>query len=430
MFWILALFNAAKTIALDLYLALLGNNRLPPGRVVPFERSMLVDQKFLLEQSRIYGPIFKTMWSGHLVVCIASNELGRKLLHQHETSLKSISVDITKFFPQGIIRNMQGVAHAQCRHQLTRVLKKEILKAAEQKLRNSAARHFQAYASLCSNRSPTGEEQRELLLNIALDWLLILFFGIDAADERFEELRVLYKKLGPEGITWNIASEHIKAFEAIQSVYAKLPLIKNSYLGEAKTLNFTDMSAIGNLLYMVEMGRHDITGLLHWLLKYLGDNQHSIQNSARSFSNTSPQKTQAFIKETLRLNQVAAILRKSTQSFEFEGFHVPSDSFLRICLWEAHKDPNHFEKPFEFTLSRFENNQTDVEKFAPFGMDRHRCLGDDIVIRLAELFLEELTSKFEIKTIADGHPVLQFTVWEPSPNFVMHFSERFRSFAP
>ena len=120
MYVILALFNAAKAAIFDLYFAVLGQPRLPPGKITPFQKLMHFDQKFLLEQSLKYGPIFKTMWSGQLVICITSNELGRKLLQQNESKLKGMSVDIRKFFQPGMIRNMQGTAHAECRHHLTR----------------------------------------------------------------------------------------------------------------------------------------------------------------------------------------------------------------------------------------------------------------------------------------------------------------------
>src|SRR3954464_11582326 len=42
-----------------------------------------------------------------------------------------------------------------------------------------------------------------------------------------------------------------------------------------------DQTIIGNLIFMVEMGRYDLRGLLRWILKYLSDNPATVAELCR-----------------------------------------------------------------------------------------------------------------------------------------------------
>ncbi len=403
--------------------------KMPPGFLNPFERGMFRDQLFILKRAVLYGPIFKVFWSKQLMICIVSNEIGRRFLKIHQEDLQGVSIDLSRLFQPGIIRNMEGQSHHNCKQHLVRIFNSEIIENHESELSHFIASQLQAFSS--------GQDLKAMLRQVVTGCMITLFFGTGRMSESFDKLVANYEKFGPTDLVWKLGIEQTEAFEELRVQAALLASTSGGssadekgrgYLQEAFKLGYMTEAVLGNLIYAVEMGRHDVAGLLRWVLKYLGENQNIIKDIRRELDKGNEGSAKSLIKtvvfETLRLDQSAALIRKTTNEIIFDGLRIPAHSYIRICLWEAHKDADHFADPFEFRPSRFLNGLHGPDMFAPFGLDIHRCLGPDIIMGIASAFIAELIANYDLKTIADGPPVLTQTIWEVSPQFSIKLSGR------
>ena len=157
-----------------------------------------------------------------------------------------------------------------------------------------------------------------------------------------------------------------------------------------------DATMLGNLIYMIEMGRHDIAGLLRWLTWFSARHAVWLERIASAGANAD-QFAEAFVQESLRLEQSERIVRAVKQDFVFEGFLFPCGAMVRVCVWEAHKSAATFDQPFTFNPERFLVAAPDQDQYAPFGIDRHQCPFGGFTIRLGALFLKVLAERYRIE---------------------------------
>jgi cytochrome P450 len=181
-----------------------------------------------------------------------------------------------------------------------------------------------------------------------------------------------------------------------------------------------DDTVIGNAIYMVERGHHDLRDLFRWVLKYLSDHPTLITELRSGLAGgPDPQLAEACILETLRLDQAELLKRKAVESFNFEGFHIPKHSWIAILLRESHRDPHTFPEPDVFRPHRFLERTYSGDEYAPFGIDEHQCIAGSLVKRVGTLFVEELVSAFSWSVSQDGPRRHGHFHWEPSPDFAI-----------
>ncbi len=182
-----------------------------------------------------------------------------------------------------------------------------------------------------------------------------------------------------------------------------------------------DETVIGNAIYMVERGHHDLRDLLRWVLKYLGDHPSLIEELRAGFAEpvSGSKLAEACVLETLRLDQAELLKRKAFESFTFEGFHVPRNSWVAILMRESHRDSATFPEPDAFRPHRFLSRTYSDDEYAPFGIDEHQCIGASLVKRMGTMFVEELVKGFDWSVASDGSRRMGHFHWEPSPSFAI-----------
>lgn len=121
--------------------------------------------------------------------------------------------------------------------------------------------------------------------------------------------------------------------------------------------------------------------------------------------------------ESLRLEQVEYLNRTVTSDIWYQHYLIPKNTHLRVCLWEGHKDPKVFPDPLKFDPERFVRRTFTIEEYAPFGLDKRRCIASDLVVTLSTMFVETLLEKFVVTLASDGPPEFGAYHWEPNRGF-------------
>ena len=175
---------------------------------------------------------------------------------------------------------------------------------------------------------------------------------------------------------------------------------------------------------MQESGTGDLSSLLVWVVKHLADNPvwtERLREAPTSVTDGSEPASgprslgERVIRESLRLEQSEFLNRRTTRDIRFHGYLLPKGWRIRICIREAHRSAEIFERPTEFDPDRFLRNPHPPAEFSPFGLYRHHCLAGRLVQRIGGAFVEELAREHRLTVVQDGPRVHGRFHWQPSP---------------
>jgi cytochrome P450 len=418
--------------------ALFSRHRLPPGEFVRLDELEKSNRCFLLEQAGRVGPVFKAIAWDEFWVCIVGLPLGRQLLREHGADLRPVTLKLEALFPKGFLRQMQGEDHRRYRKAIMRGTRGDDLSAGEAQLTAIAADALAHYSAGSRCTEDAAADYIRTLNSIASGMLIRLFFGVDSGTEPFERILRSYHKLGPYGLVWNLGHQQQEAFAELRDYLLELftgapeirpPGSEKSIIGQLATEGGLDATLLGNLIYMVEMGRYDTYSLFRWLTKYAADQPELLERIAEEDSNLLSRAdgrsfTEAFVLETLRMDQSERLVRKAQRDFVFAGHFIPKHAHVRVCMWEAHKSPAAFSDPFRFDPGRFLSTTPGTDQFSPFGLDSHQCPFGDMAIRTSMIFLRVLARGYVPVTLDDGPPVKGMFHWEPASRFGVKLNPR------
>jgi cytochrome P450 len=398
---------------------------LPPGKLVHLDHLERADRTLLIDYANSYGPVFKGLMENQLAVCVVGHDLGRRLLKEYAESLRPVSIKLDSLFSVGFMREMQGECHRAYRKQLVNGINDLDFDSLIPSLEKIVVKGLADFEP-APGAAVTGHEWLDVLARITSSLLVCLFFGVRPGQSSFDRLMAAYYRLGPRGVVWHITGEQASAFGELRTellaISASGELSENrSLLGCMQTQGLVDETMLGNLIYMVEMGRYDLGGLLRWLSRYAAGNADWLKRIAREDGSSTPMGgvSEAFVLEVLRLEQSERLMRNVLKPINFDGFLIPKDTLLRVCMWEAHKDGDAFPQPFVFDPSRFLGEDVPGGRFSPFGLDHHLCPFSALSVSLAALFLRVLASRYDIHAINDGPAVRGPYHWEPPPGFTV-----------
>jgi cytochrome P450 len=408
-------------IALAYGRSILEAKKLPPGDLIHLDKQEREHRNILIERSAIYGPIFKGLIENRLAICVVDNTIGQRLLRKHSSSLCPVSIELKPLFPFGFMRQMEGECHRQYRSLLVRGINGFELTTLTPYFMKIATTALNDYSNM---ENPDGYSWSTTLSRIATDFLLLLVFGAEPGGRASELLRAAYNKLGPNGVAWYINDRQNSAFaslrEVIQTEIANGDLCaKPGLLQRMLDLGSVDETMLGNLIYMVEIGRYDLRGFFRWLSKYAAEQTAWLDRIATE-EKQDGLETEAFVLEVLRMDQSERFMRNVIEDFSFEDFFIPKNALIRICMWEAHKNNQIFPDPFQFNPNRHLTRDRLGERFSPFGLDHHHCPFASISIRLAILFVRVLARGYRIRKHGGDRSVRGAYHWEPSPDFTVN----------
>lgn len=409
--------------------------RLPPGSLtLSAYRDATRDDRFYLKQYGRHGPIFKLLWgSKHLKICIVGYQLARRLLNQHSSSLGPVmTTSIAPLVPSDYLRAMNPAIHPHYRSLFVGTLRNDLISGCESDIRQIIRDELDRLAALIRTESRLALLFRETLDRIAMRLLFLVILGVRSNAEMLSSLVAAYHQLGPDGHVSPVGPQQHAAFAAIRGMVLQIA----ESLQHAGATGFSDSvlsrlalaaealvddTVIGNVIYMVERGRHDFRDLLRWIVKHLSDNPSVVTDLRAEFTmpGANPRLADACVMETLRLEQAEAVGREALAPFTLEGYHVPKGSWVGALLREAHRDPNIFPEPDRFRPRRFLERTYSANEYSPFGIDEHQCIARSLTIKAGAMFVEELSRGYRWIVAADGPCVFNGIHWQPSPHFAI-----------
>jgi cytochrome P450 len=428
------LWHAAR-LRVQVYDIFWRSRRLPPGSLrAACLRNATTDDRFYLKHLRRHGPIFKLFWgSGHLKICVVGFSLGRHLLNQHRGALRLVNTtDITSLVPAEYLRSMNPETHPKYRRLFKGAFRGDLAAARESELRGIFRCELARLADGVRMEPTAAAKLYSTLDSTVMSALLLLVLGVRTDSPIASALADWYRRLGPDGRVAMVGPEQAAAFHAIRTIVLQLvqsmehdnsarigdSILKRLVHAGSDTI---DETVIGNAIYMVERGRHDMRDLLRWVIKYLSDHPSLIAELRAGLANpqSNSRLAEACVLETLRLDQAELLGRTALQSFTFEGFRVPKNSWVGILIRESHRDPDTFNDPDSYCPHRFLERTYSSDEYSPFGIDEHQCIAASLVVRLGALFVEELVQGFSWTVTADGPRRHGHLHWEPSPSFAI-----------
>jgi cytochrome P450 len=411
--------------------------RLPPGFLGPSSLAKFGDDRFYRRRFRRYGPIFKVFWSQNLTICIVGFERARRLLAAHGKALIPLTIEIESFVPFGFMRRMAPEPHAHYRGLFAAALRVDPTVTWEKELRRLIRDELTRWAD--ATPMPGQSSLTAALDRIATSSLIVMFFGVRPATPQFDELERAFRRMGPRQFEYPFGEEQ-------HAAYATLRGLVWQAVAEAKTgtswadaegvlgrlmsggASAVDETVVGNLVYMVEMGRYDVRSLMRWILKYMSDAPDVVTDLRRALEEQANGAAcpfaESIVLETLRLDQAEALNRTVAADFDFEGYRIPKNSALRVLIRESHQDAATFNEPEEFKPCRFSGKSYPSQAYAPFGVGEHRCIAGGLVVRLSQLLVEELVSGYDWTVTGDGSRVRGRYHWEPAPGFEIALRSR------
>lgn len=404
---------------------------LPPGDLVALDRLERANRRLLIERTADHGPIFKGLMENRLAVCVVGHGIGRRLLKEHSASLRPVAIQLEPLVPKGFMRQMDDESHHRYRRALVHGVNAVDFETLMPLVERIVSEALLDYTERGLNEGRP-HAWADTLSVIASGMLVNVFFGARPGTATFDGLMAGYRTLGPHGVVWHLTARQAEAFDDLHRQLAGLLRHDSgppagALLAAMAGQGPLDATMLGNLIYMVELGRYDLRGLLRWISKYAGEHGtwlDRIASEAVAPVRGSRSAAEAFVLETLRMDQSERLMRNVLRDIVFEGYLIPKGAMLRVCMWEAHKDGDAFPQPFEFDPSRFLGDAAAGERFSPFGLDHHLCPLASMSVQLATAFLRVLARRYTVSTCEGDRAVRGPYHWSPAPGFAATLTAR------
>jgi|GEM_PF-5088917 len=389
--------------------ALTTGGSLPPGDLTPPDPTAETDRFRLVKMAERHGPVFRAWVHGKPQTCICDPQLAQKVFTENRQHLRTATVDMTRLFATGILRNMEGEDHSTYRRAFAsafRSISREDLESAtDEPFRDSLEKLRASSGPLDSG--DLAFAMKRLTTRI----LFRLILGLHPDEEADSELEALFNRFAPNGLPIVMRKKQKDGYAEVRLLYLQrieregvfAPSLR-AWFDENGEL---DETVIGNLLSTTELVRHDVHGYWRWLILELSGKPDVMGEIAASRDRDHRRRLAgAAAYETLRMHQTEFLRRVTSKTLRVGDYVIPSGTGIMFCTWVHHRNPDVFDCPHAFEPSRFADEAPDWKKLIPFGMDHHRCPGAGWTVDLSEILVERLADEFTLQCLEYGKPRL------------------------
>jgi len=315
--------------------------------------------------------------------------------------------------PKGFLRGMEGQTHRAYRDQLVRAAERTVVDVNRSELESGIASRLARFASEGGASEHPPVVMARALSAIGRTMLIQIFFGASEGSVAFGRLDKSYAEMGPDLFVWHPGEPQEQAYRDIRALLRDHAPVGECILSRMRNGGATiDETMLGNLIYMVEIGRFDLYSLFRWILKFAAENPEALIRAA-----TDDAFAEAFVSETLRLEQAERLMRNVNRDIEFDSYFIPKGSKVRLCTWESHKSPEVFPDPFAFDPERFLQRSYTKDEYAPFGLGAHHCPMWAVTIAASRIFLQVVARTYRVEAHDDGPAFRNPFHWQPAKTF-------------
>ena len=380
---------------------------LPPGSLQRLPVRPWSDPEFYKGEAERYGSIFKMSQFGQPMVCIVGLERANRLLLDHDHRLVAPPLPFSRFIEGGYLRYLPEDTHAAYRRFFRSLFYSDVASVAEPRIAAAFARGFAAMSAESLARGAVAVRAPTMRM-MFVAWA-DLFYGIDEQHADFARLKALFHIIDIRKARWASRKRIDAALAEIEAIMRRRAAELSADSSPASSFlvalardhpeALNDRTVLGNLIYIMQVTWGDVTGLLLWVFKMLSDHPKWRERLARE---PSRELATRFVQETLRLEQSESRYRRATADLELDGFRIPKNWLVRMCIRESHQDETIFPNPRTFDPDRFLGRPHTRAQYAPFGAFRLACIGEDLTKRVAAVYAIELACRFEWRVVDDG----------------------------
>ena len=264
-------------------------SRLPPGSLQPLPIRPWSDPEFYKRQAARYGNVFKMSQFGQPMVCIVGLERANRLLLDHDQQLVAPPLPFSRFIEGGYLRYLPGETHAQYRRFFRSLFHSDVIARAEPRIACAYRRGFAAMADIASAHGSAAVKPAVMRM-MFVAWT-DLFYGIDAGHSDFMRLKELCKEIDIRKARWARRRRIVPVLAEIEAIIRRRahvlsgdpqsPACFLATLARDNPEALADRTVLGNLIYIMQVTWGDVTGLLVWVFKMLGDHPQWRERLAR-----------------------------------------------------------------------------------------------------------------------------------------------------
>ncbi len=395
---------------------------LPRGSLTFFPMAPWHDQFFYQKQFARYGPIFKMRDMAQPTICILGLARAQSFLAQHQSTLLTPPLAVNRFVPRALLRYMQHTDHEHFRPKYQKAFNAQIICQCQPFLQQTMADTLARIAQTSAPKPTRGVDLLPFFEEMVFIILARAFFGMTRDSVRYQPFSDAYRVID---FRYQRASDRQTSqtlAKLVELLYAEMNAARTdknaprSFLAELVPAGIPhEPMYFLNLIYTLLISRNDLVGLSLWLFQLLGENpiwltQLTTKLKAESYDELATR----IVQETLRLEQSEFILRRATREMQFENYTIPKNWNVRLCVWESHRDPNIFSQPNEFNPDRFLTRWYTRSEYAPFGMFKKACLGEEFTMAFGKALVTELARNYELHLVQNGKPEFSGFHWKPN----------------
>lgn len=399
---------------------------LPPGRLqLPLYQAFLDPAHYRNGWER-HGPVFTTNLF-EPTVAIGGLPRIAAVLRRYRHELEPIVMRHSEHVAGGAVRNQTGERHRHTRAALARGFAGPSIEPARSVVDAAVRRHLAAWAADPAHAAPEGRDVRDRVGDLVLDVWITLFFGVDpeADPERHQRL---VRLVGGYDLSGNHPREPAGRDEQLALVAdaarcpAHLAPSAVRTLAERQPESLHDPVVVQNLVHVLDTTRQDARGLYTWLTYRLA---HEPGWCDRIHAASDDTPAAWAVSETLRLHQSESLMRRARVPIEVEGHRVPAGWLVRGLVRDSHRHPEAFADPERFDPSRFAGAPPGPDRYAPFGLDGHACVGEAMARMVGTALAVGLCRGYRLDVTADGPTMFsEYYFWAPSTAFRVRLTPR------
>jgi cytochrome P450 len=418
---------------------------LPPGSLSMVRSLASIDDPgYYLEGGNKYGHIFKMSQFHRPTLCITNIEKGLDLIRNNEEKLSPAPLPFDRFIPRRFIRYMEQADHRHYRGMFKKIILPEIVVANTRLIQEASSYHLGLM-----NEASTGSlgiHPLPFMRNFTYDFFPVIFFGLKPGSVELEQLKALYGRLDAfsldhrypdeiEDILCDIEALILARGNTFSQNDSDSPRL--SFLEELVHINpdaINDVTLRRNMLYIMKIGRGDVTSFLNWIWHFLSLNPEWLekvrqQSEPADLINWRSLDSQVdrVIAETLRMEQSEYLYREVLGDIEWNNFQIPKGWLIRVCTHEAHRNEDSFYDPDKFDPDRFLSKKFMPAEFSPLGMGMHSCLGAHMAFVVARCMILHLASQYQLEMVNPGKRVQggkHWMHWKPDDSFALKLHSR------